>query len=71
MARSSPYRFVSALARSFGLAAFAASGEAELKRALGEALADGVPALVDARVDPSGYGAMVEAVRGRSARPAP
>lgn len=60
-----------ALARSVGFAAFAASTEAELKAAFGEALAAGGPALVDARVDPSGYGPMLDVIRGRSAQAAP
>jgi acetolactate synthase-1/2/3 large subunit len=53
-----------ALARSFGLAAFAADSEATLRRALVNALATNRPALVDARIDASGYQAMMEAIRG-------
>jgi acetolactate synthase-1/2/3 large subunit len=53
-----------ALARSFGLAAFAADDEGTLQQALARALAGRGPALIDARIDPSPYRAVLEAVRG-------
>lgn len=53
-----------ALARSFGLAAFVASDERQLGAAFAEALAASAPALVDARIDPSGYRRILEVVRG-------
>ncbi len=53
-----------ALARSFGALAFAADSEPSLRRALVDALASHRPALVDARVDASGYQAMMEMIRG-------
>ena len=52
------------LARSFGFEAFAAVTETEFKEAFAAALATEGPALVDARVDPSGYRPMLEAIRG-------
>lgn len=53
-----------ALARSFGLAAFAAATEDALRVAMEAALGAGGPALVAARVDASGYRRMLEVVRG-------
>ncbi|MGH7277356.1 MAG: thiamine pyrophosphate-binding protein, partial [Candidatus Rokuibacteriota bacterium] len=53
-----------ALAQSFGLAAFGAEDERGLRQALARALATEGPTLVDARIDPSPYRAMLEAVRG-------
>lgn len=44
----------SALARSFGMTAFRAEGESELREALTHALSAGQPALVDARITASG-----------------
>jgi acetolactate synthase-1/2/3 large subunit len=53
-----------ALARSFGVAAFVADSEETLRRAVVLALAAPGPALIDARIDPSGYRAMLEQIRG-------
>ncbi len=53
-----------ALARSFGWTAFAAATEIELREALDAALTSEGPALVDARIDPSGYRQMLETIRG-------
>jgi acetolactate synthase-1/2/3 large subunit len=53
-----------ALARAFGLRAFTATDEATLHTALIAAQTAPGPALVDARVDPSGYRRMLEIVRG-------
>lgn len=53
-----------ALAESFGWAAFVALTERELREAFAAALAAEGPALVDARVDASGYRRMLEAIRG-------
>lgn len=53
-----------ALARAFGLRAFVAKSEAELQRALLAALAGPGPALIDARIDASGYRRTLEIVRG-------
>ena len=55
---------LAALARAFGLTAFSATDEAGLERALAAALGMSAPALIDARVDPSGYRRMLEIVRG-------
>lgn len=52
-----------ALARGFGLAAFAVTREGELAEAFRAALAK-APALLDIRIDPSGYRAILEAIRG-------
>jgi acetolactate synthase-1/2/3 large subunit len=53
-----------ALARSFGVAAFTADSEETLRRAVVLALAARGPALIDARVDASGYRAMPGQIRG-------
>jgi acetolactate synthase-1/2/3 large subunit len=53
-----------ALARAFGLRAFTATDEATLHRALIAAQTAPGPALIDARIDASGYRAMLEIVRG-------
>ena len=53
-----------ALARAFGLRAFTATDEATLHTALIAAQTAPGPALIDARVDPSGYRRMLEIVRG-------
>ena len=58
---------LAALARAFGLAAFTAADEAGFGRALVAALGAGRPALVDARIDASGYRRMLEIVRGAPA----
>jgi acetolactate synthase-1/2/3 large subunit len=53
-----------ALAKSFGALAFVADTEAALRRAIVDAVAAGRPAVVDARIDASGYQAMMEVIRG-------
>jgi acetolactate synthase-1/2/3 large subunit len=53
-----------ALAGSFGVAAFVADSEETLRRAVVRALAASGPTLIDARIDPSGYRAMLEEIRG-------
>jgi thiamine pyrophosphate-dependent acetolactate synthase large subunit-like protein len=53
-----------ALARSFGLTAFAASGEDELDEAVIAAMACAGPCLIDARIDRTNYAETVKAVRG-------
>ena len=55
--------FVS-VARGFGLRAFSAHDEAGYEQALQEALSTPGPALIDVRVDPSGYRAQAQALRG-------
>jgi acetolactate synthase I/II/III large subunit len=52
------------LARAFGLRAFTATDEATLSQALIGAQTAPGPALIDARIDPSGYRRMLEIVRG-------
>jgi acetolactate synthase-1/2/3 large subunit len=54
-----------ALAASFGVPAWAASDDAELERALGQAIECDGPSLIEARIDRSNYGAMLQAVRGK------
>ena len=56
---------LAALARSFGVAARVAADEAGLIAGLVAAQGMSGPTLIDARVDPSGYRAMLEIVRGR------
>jgi acetolactate synthase-1/2/3 large subunit len=53
-----------ALASSFGVVARAAADEAELERALIEALGCDGPSLIEAKIDRSNYGATLRAVRG-------
>ncbi|HEX3702216.1 MAG TPA: thiamine pyrophosphate-binding protein [Vicinamibacterales bacterium] len=53
-----------ALAQSFGVAGFAAADEAELERALTQAIAVRGPSLIEARIDPANYGRTLRAVRG-------
>ncbi len=53
-----------ALARAFGLRAFVAADEDTFRSALFSALAASGPALIDARVDASGYRRTLEIVRG-------
>ena len=53
-----------ALAQSFGVPGFTASNEAELERALAEAVAARGPSLIEARIDPSNYGRTLRAIRG-------
>jgi acetolactate synthase-1/2/3 large subunit len=55
------------IARAFGLAAFVASDERGLGTAFLSALAARGPALIDARVDPSGYRQILGIVRGAPA----
>lgn len=52
------------LAESFGAAGFTASDEAQLDRAVEEALAVRGPSLIAARIDPSTYGRTLRAIRG-------
>ena len=52
------------LAEAMGCRGFAARTEAELAAALRQAFACGAPAVVDARVDPRGYGAIMDVLRG-------
>ena len=54
-----------ALARSFGVAAKVATDEAGFRSALIAAQGEAGPTLIDARIDPSGYRAMLEMVRGK------
>jgi acetolactate synthase-1/2/3 large subunit len=54
-----------ALARSFGVAARVATDEAGFRGALIAAQGEPGPTLIDARIDPSGYRAMLEIVRGK------
>lgn len=56
------------LARSFGLEPFVAASEAEFKDAFASALARRGPALIDTRVDPSGYLETMEVLRGKRVR---
>jgi acetolactate synthase-1/2/3 large subunit len=53
-----------AVARGLGLAAHVADDTASLADALRAVAASGAGALVDARVDPAGYGAVLRAIRG-------
>jgi acetolactate synthase-1/2/3 large subunit len=53
-----------ALADSFGAAAFVASTEAQLASALEQAMTCTGPALIEAKIDASGYTRMLEVVRG-------
>jgi acetolactate synthase I/II/III large subunit len=56
---------LAALAKSFGVAARVVTDEAALTSALVAAQGEAGPLLVDARIDPSGYRAMLEIVRGK------
>jgi acetolactate synthase-1/2/3 large subunit len=53
-----------AIARGFGVRAFGASNGCELERVIGAALEHRGPALIEARIDRSNYGATLRAVRG-------
>jgi acetolactate synthase-1/2/3 large subunit len=53
-----------ALGRAFGVRALVATDEASLRSALIAAQTGPGPALIDARIDPSGYRRMLEIVRG-------
>jgi len=56
---------LAALARSFGVAARTVTDEAGFTAALAAAQGTPGPTLIDARIDPSGYRAMLEIVRGK------
>ena len=56
---------LAALAKSFGVAARVVKDEAGFMGALVAAQGEGGPLLIDARIDPSGYRAMLEIVRGK------
>ena len=56
---------LAALAKSFGVAARVVTDEAAFTSALVAAQGEARPLLVDARIDPSGYRAMLEIVRGK------
>ncbi len=53
-----------ALGTSLGLASFSASSAAELERAIDQAAGCSGPALIDAKIDRSNYGATLKAIRG-------
>jgi acetolactate synthase-1/2/3 large subunit len=53
------------VADGFGVAAFSASNEAELERALESATAVDGPALIDARIDRSNYSELMRVIRGQ------
>lgn len=53
------------LARSFGVAARTVTDEPGFTAALVAAQGERGPTLIDARIDPSGYRAMLEIVRGK------
>ena len=53
-----------ALAGSLGVTAFCATNDAQLERAVEQALASAGPCLIEARIDRSNYGRMLRAVRG-------
>ena len=55
-----------ALAAAFGAAGFTASNEAELRRAIEDAMAHGGPSVIEARVDGSSFDHTVTAIRGQS-----
>ena len=57
-----------ALARAFGIRAWIAEDEESFRNALVAAQATAAPALIDARIDPSGYRRTLEIVRGAPAR---
>jgi acetolactate synthase-1/2/3 large subunit len=52
------------VAEGFGMPAHVATTEAELERALLEALEHRGPSLIDARIDPSTYPETLRAIRG-------
>jgi acetolactate synthase I/II/III large subunit len=56
---------LAALAKSFGVAARVVKDEAGFMGALVAAQGEAGPLLIDARIDPSGYRAMLEIVRGK------
>jgi acetolactate synthase-1/2/3 large subunit len=53
-----------ALARSFGVQAWAATNEPELEAAIDQAVASAGPTLIEAKIDRSNYSAIMRAVRG-------
>ena len=53
-----------ALGEGMGMAAFSAATAPELERAVAQALGCGGSALIDARIDPSGYGETLRVLRG-------
>jgi acetolactate synthase-1/2/3 large subunit len=61
---SYPRMDFAAIARGFGVAAWSAGLGDALGGAISEALAHEGPSLVDATVDPTGYAAQLEALRG-------
>jgi len=61
--RTAPVDFAAA-ARAFGLAAERVEAKAELRPALDRAFAHEGPGLLDVQVDPRGYGALLQALRG-------
>jgi len=52
------------LAGSFGVAAWSATHDGELDRAIEAALATPGPSLIEAKIDRANYGAVLRAVRG-------
>lgn len=56
---------LAALAKSFGVAARVVKDEAGFMGALVAAQGEAGPLLIDTRIDPSGYRAMLEIVRGK------
>ena len=52
------------LARSFGVAAWSATNDVELDRAIEAALTTPGPSLIEAKIDRANYGAVLRAVRG-------
>jgi acetolactate synthase I/II/III large subunit len=58
---------LAALAKSFGMAAWRVETETALREAVVRAQQSAAPALIAARIDASGYGATLDAVRGPAA----
>jgi len=56
---------LAALAKSFGVAARVVTDEGGFTGALIAGQGEAGPLLIDARIDPSGYRAMLEIVRGK------
>jgi thiamine pyrophosphate-dependent acetolactate synthase large subunit-like protein len=57
-----------AIATAMGAAAASVTDVAELKAALAQALSRDGPTLIDARVDPAGYPAVMDLTRGAAGR---
>jgi acetolactate synthase-1/2/3 large subunit len=57
------------IARGFGAAGFLAEDEATLEHAIGEARSCSGPSLIEARIDRSNYGRVLDAVRGPATSP--